>query len=136
MPIGNANVVIGEQRLDRLAQEGREVPRKRGHHQHARLSLLDVFLEMQERPERRGGERFLGHRDIAVADAHRGYAIGRARMRQSRARNELAGRSELPHPRAFALPVEWRHCAKPSSREISCRRHDVGVELIGLIKHS
>ena len=136
MPIGNANIVIGEQRLDRLAQEGCEVPRKRGHHQHARLSLLNVFLEMQQRPERRGGERFLGHGGIAIADANRLYAIGRARMRQPRARNELAGRSELPRPWATPLPVEWRRCVKPQRREISCRRHDVGVELIGLIKHS
>ena len=115
MPIGNANIVIGEQRLDRLAQEGCEVPRKRGHHQHARLSLLDVFLEMQERPERRGGERFLGHLDVAVADAHGAYAIGRALMRQSRAGDELAGRGEIPRPRAIPLRVKGADASSPSS---------------------
>ena len=92
--------------------------RKRRHEQHARLRLIDILLEVQERPERCCGKRLLGHFDMAVADANRRDAIGRARVRQPRTRNELAGRGKIPYPRAITVPGEWRHCASRACAKV------------------
>ena len=89
VPIGDVDVVLGEHGAHGGAQERREMTRQRRDQQHARLRHVDVFLEMQERPERRDVARLLAHRHFAVSDLHRGDAERRAMVSQSRARDQL-----------------------------------------------
>ena len=69
VPVGDVDVVLGQEHFHRVAQKRREMAGHRRDEQHARLHLRDVFLEMQEGAERRGERRLFGDRGLLVADA-------------------------------------------------------------------
>ena len=51
-PVGDVDVVVAQQRLDRAAQQRGEMPRQRRRHQHPRLRRVHVLGEVQQVPER------------------------------------------------------------------------------------
>ncbi len=93
VPVGDVDVVLGQHRLDGVAQQRREVAGQRRDEQHARLRAGDILGEMQQRAERRDVRRLLAHRQFLVADRDGVDAVGRAHMGQSRARDQLVGRA-------------------------------------------
>ena len=55
VPVGDVDVVVGQQRADGVGEQGREVPGQRGDEQHARLrrrAVGQVLGEAQQRAER------------------------------------------------------------------------------------
>ena len=77
VPIGDVDVILGQQCLHRAAQQCREVPRQRGDYQNARLLGARVLAEMEQGRERRDERRFFRDRDflaptIAVGSANSG----------------------------------------------------------------
>ena len=77
---------------------------------------------------------FLGHRDNVAVDRGGVDEIGRARMAQPGAREQLVGRRHLAHRAALAHagPGLGQHAARRLGRGAQWRRH-VGLRLIGLI---
>ena len=71
VPVGDVDVVVAEQHLDRAAQQRREMAGERRGDQHARLGGVDVLGEMQQAAEGQVERDLLGHRHLAVADRHR-----------------------------------------------------------------
>jgi hypothetical protein len=67
VPVGEVDVVLGQQRADSVAQQRREVARQRRDHEHSRLVDRDFFLEVQKCPERSDIRSVLMHRDLAAA---------------------------------------------------------------------
>jgi len=66
-------------------QQRREMPGQRRDDHHAGLHLIDLFLEVQKRAERRDVGRFFGDGDFLIADGDAVDAVARPGMRQSRA---------------------------------------------------
>ena len=95
VPVGDVDVVLGQHGAHGGAQQRREMAGQRRDQQHARLRLLDVLLEMQQRAERRDVGGLLGHRDLAVADRDAVDAVRRARVGQAGARDQLIGRGQV-----------------------------------------
>ncbi len=95
VPVGDEDVVIGEQRLHGGAQQRREMSRQRRHQEHAGLRGIDVLLEMQERSERSDARRLLMHRDFLVSHHHAVDAEGRPVVAQTCARDQLIGGGEI-----------------------------------------
>ena len=77
-PLGDVDVVIGEEALDRAAQQGRVMPRHRRDDEEARLRpawrVLEGTLEMQKPTERSLPKHGDVHRDARAAD-HGGIDI-------------------------------------------------------------
>ena len=99
VPVGNIDVMFGQQSLDRGAEQRREVTRQRRDQQNARRRLVDVFLEMAQRREGRNVCVFLGHRDFAVADHDALDAIGWPGMGQPRPHDQFIGGVEVAESR-------------------------------------
>jgi len=137
VPVGDVDVVLGQHGAHCVTQQGREVARERRHQQHARPRRLDVLLEMQQRAERRDSLAHLAHRYLAVADRHPVDAERRAYVGEPRARDQLVGGGEIAQRarrecrprRGFAERVE--RCAGEDAHQA----HDVGMGLVGLVKH-
>ena len=108
VPVGDVDVVVGEQRPDRVAQQRGEMAGQRRDDQHARLRALDVLAEAQQRAERRLQDASSRHGDLAVADRDRPDAVGRAVVGQAGAREQLAGR------RGVAQASGWPFALAPS----------------------
>ena len=135
VPVGDVDVVLGQHGLHRRPQQRGEMARQRRHQQHARLLGGDVFLEMQQRAERRGQRRLLAHLDIAIADGDRVDAEGRARMRQARARDQLIDGGEIAQRRVIARAAAGRRTSCRHAGPGADRHHDVGLQLISEIQH-
>ena len=84
VPVGDVDVVVGQQRSHRVAQQRGEVPGERRHDQHAGLARGDILLEIQHRAEGQRERRDLADRDLAVADHDGMDAVGGALVRQAR----------------------------------------------------
>ena len=68
VPVGDVDVVIGEQGLHGVAQKRGEMARQRRDDQHARLLDGDVLLEAQEGREGRHQRRLFRHLGFFIAD--------------------------------------------------------------------
>ncbi len=95
VPVGDVDVVVGEQRAHRGAQQRREVPRQRRDDEHARRRGRAFLAKAQQRAERPLEDDLLLHRVLAVRrldapDAERG-----PRVAQPGEGDELAHRGEL-----------------------------------------
>ena len=118
------------------AQQRGEVARQRSDQQDARLRGLDILLEMQQRPERRDIGRFLGHRDLAVADRRAVDAVWRAVVREAGAGDQLVDGREVAQDRIVGDAGErladraHRHAGKRANGE-----QHVGMGEIGLVEH-
>ncbi len=80
-PVGDVDVVVAQQRLDRAAQQGGEMARQRRHQKHLGLGRLETVLgEMDQIAEGQPGRHLLDHRIVAVADPDAVDAEGRTFM--------------------------------------------------------
>ncbi len=70
-PVGDIDVVVGQQGAHRAAQERGEVAGHRRDHQHARLFRCAIFRKMQQRAERRGKRDILDHAHAFAVHFHR-----------------------------------------------------------------
>ena len=133
-PVGDVDVVVAQQRFDRVAQERREMARQRRHHQDAGLGAVDVLGEAQQLAEGQVERDLLGDRHIAVADAHAGDAELRARMRQLETRDHFEP-SEEARLEGLARGPEARQ-RRPAHHPRPCpeRRDQVVLELVGMIE--
>ena len=68
-PVGDVDVVLGQQRFERATEPGGEVAGQRRDHQHARPWIGHVLGEAPERAEGRGEHRLLPHLNRTAADA-------------------------------------------------------------------
>ncbi len=136
VPVGDEDVVVGEHRLNGVAQQGREVPRHGREQEHARLHRLDVLPEVQQRPERRAMEDLLAHRDVLAADPGRGDVEGGALVGQVGEREHLdrgggpAHRQPVVERLAHLLEGRQRRRGRRPGRP-----HQVRVRLKGLVEH-
>jgi hypothetical protein len=80
-PIGDVDVVPGQQQLERAPEPGGEVAGQGRDHQHARARVGHVLGEAPERAEGRGEHDLLPHLDRTVADARAGEAEWRLLVR-------------------------------------------------------
>ncbi len=137
VPVGDVDIVFGQHGAHGRAQQRGEMARQRRDQQDARLRLVDVLLEMQQRAERRHVGRFLPYRHLAIAHRDAGNAVGRAHMGQARTRDQLIGRGEVAEYRRPSRAVEpLAHRLDRNAGQCTHRPHNVGMGLIGLIKHS
>jgi hypothetical protein len=135
VPVGDVDVVIGEQRAHGRAQQRREMSRQRRHQQHARLRGIDILLEVQQRSERRDPCRLLVHRDFLVAH-HRAVDVeGWPVVSETGARDQLIGSREIARERGDAGRLGRRHRLYGETRQCAHRNHEIGMCLIGEIKH-
>ncbi len=74
VPVGDPDVLLGEERLHRAAQQGGEVAGERRDEQHLgcgrQATTVGLLGEVQQRAERLHVGGFLAHRDVAASDAH------------------------------------------------------------------
>ncbi len=75
-PVGDVDVVIGQQHAHRVAQQRREMAAERCHQQHLGLDGCTFLDEAQQRAERRGQHLLLVHGNDLVADFRFGNAEG------------------------------------------------------------
>ena len=106
VPVGDVDVMFGEHGAHGGAQQRGEMAGQRRDQQHARLRLVDVLLEMQQRAERRHVGRFLGHRHLAVAHHDAVDAVRRPLMGEPGARDQLIGGGEIAERRRPRRAVE------------------------------
>ena len=98
-PVGDVHVVIGQQRLDRAAQQGGVVAAHRRHHQHLGIAPRGVAMEAQQLAERLAQQDLFVDRDGLVADlgglqAERGLGVVLGEPRHDLG----AGRHRLAEP--------------------------------------
>ena len=118
VPIGDVDVVFGQHGAHGGAQQRGEMAGQRRDQQHARLRLVDVLLEMQQRAERRHIGGLLGHRHLAVADHDAVDAVRRTGMGQAGARDQLIGSGEIAERRRPRRAVEpFAQWSSPPSRQ-------------------
>ncbi len=107
VPVGDVDVMLGQERTHRRAQERREMARERRDQEDARLCRVDVLAEPQQRGERRGVGGLFEHRDLAVSHRHGIDAEGRPGVREARARDQLIGGAEVAQGGVVRCAVQW-----------------------------
>ena len=130
-PVGKIDVVIDEHRADGAGEQRREVPRQRRHDQDARLWRVDILGEVEELAEGQVERDLLRHGDIAIADADAVDVERRPRVGELKARDHREGGHEVAAERTG----EARGIAQRPAGARSEYRHQVVLELVGLIKH-
>jgi len=80
VPVGDIDVMIGEEHLRRPAQQGGKMPRHRRHQKDARLRDCEVFFETQQGTKGRSMNHGLAYGDTTSADRHSVDAEGRPAM--------------------------------------------------------
>ena len=137
VPVGDVDVVLGQHGAHGGAQQCGEMSGQRRDQQHARLRLVDVLLEMQQRGERRPVGRLFADRHLAVAHHDAVDAVRRPRMGQRGARDQLVSRGEIAERRRPQRTVEpGADRTRSHVGQGPHRHHDVGMRLIRLIEHS
>ncbi len=135
-PVGQIDVVIGEQGFDGAAQQGREMPGKRRHDQHGRLVAGRILAEMQQVAERVRGDDLLADRDLLAVDRYRSDAEIRPLMRHAGVGQQLHRRSGAAHARHVADRQPWM--AEPVAGGLGHqpdRPENVVLCLVGVVKH-
>jgi len=136
-PVRDVDVMIVQQRLDRVAQQRGEVAGERCHDQYAGLGHRNIgFDEVQHVTERQAYCHFLVDRHHPVASQHFVDGKWRTLVRDFRS---LEGLGQGEHPAGH------RQLGRPAQRVVAKRcRHacckargslDITVSLIGLIQH-
>ena len=136
MPVGDIDVVLGQQNANRIAQQGREMAGHRRNHQHRRLMDGRIFLEMKQRRERRRKGRLFGDGDFLITDHDGIEAERRPLVGQAGAADDLAGCRQFARPRCI-LPFDRRLLEKVGRHfgEIEEGPLRVIEGLVGLIQH-
>ena len=101
-PVGQVDVVIGQQGFDGAAQQGREMPGQRRHDQHRRLVARRILAEMQQVAERMRGDDLFADRDFLAVDRYRLDAEIRPLMRHAGVGQQLHRRGGAAHARHVA----------------------------------
>ena len=104
VPVGDVDVVVRQERRDRVAQQGREMTRHRRHQQDARLHDVDSLFEMKKRAERRDERGLFRDRDHTMAHDHVVDAERRPLMRQPCAAHHLGARRHAADKKIAARP--------------------------------
>ena len=98
-PVGDVHVVVGQQRLDRAAEQGGEMAAHGRHDQNLGVAPRRVPAEMQELPEWLAQQDLFVDRDGFVADLRRVQPEGRLGIGLGEAGHNLgAGRNRLAEP--------------------------------------
>ena len=127
LPVGDVDLVVGQERLDRAAQERGEVARHGRHQQQARMlrgaGRIDVALEMDEAAERRLPHDLLGHGHRLAVDAGAGDAEVGLGVAPRGALEHLAGGDRAAADRRVGQRIEGieeqpaRACCRPGRPE-------------------
>ena len=136
LPVGQVDVVIGQQGLDGAAQQGRKMPGERRHHQHRRLLAGPILAEMDEVAERMRSDGLLLDGDFPALDRDRADAKIRPLMRQVGMGEQVHRRGGAAHARQvadrqprMAQPVMGGPGHQPD------RPEKVLLCLVGVVKH-
>lgn len=95
VPVGDVDVVLGEQGAYGAAQQRGEVPRQRGHQQHPGLGEAVVLLEVQQRAEGPDVGGLLAHLHRAAAALDALDTEGRSLVGEVRPLHQLADRRQV-----------------------------------------
>ena len=136
VPIGDVDVVLGQQGLRGAAQQGREMAGHRRHQQHPRLRRLQLLFKMQQGAEWGVVGFHLAHGNRPVCDHDMVDAKGRPAMAQPGAGNHFAkcGNSALQCV-AGNSGQRLGECRGSHIRQPAPRGHSVGVGLKVLVNH-
>ena len=135
VPVGDVDVVVLQQRLHGAAQQRRKMAGHRRHQQQARLFRRILFLEAQQRAEWRRVDNFFRDRQFPVAHQHAVDAVGRPRIGERGARDQLERRRKPPKQLVgAALRDEVEVFQRGGSPRPPWRRQ-VHVVLVGLVHH-
>src|SRR6185437_11625347 len=136
LPVGNVDVVIGQHRLDRMTEQGGEVPRHRRHDQDARLFDIGLLPEVEQGRERRFQRGDFGDRHGAAFDLDRIDLVARPVMDETGAVHDFGRRrnalEDVVRARAGAGVAKHR-AGQP--RPCAQWRIEVQMSLIGVIQH-
>src|SRR4029079_81172 len=143
VPVGDPDVLLGEERLHRAAQQRGEVPGQRCDEQHLRsgreTTSLRFLGEVQERAERLHVGGFLAHGDVAPPDAHgvdgpRWTLVGEAdALEQPVPGREAAQWHRVGELRAALAQLTETLQSNP--RDTAERGPDVRLRLVRLVEH-
>jgi hypothetical protein len=97
MPVGDIDVVVGQQRLHSPTQQRSEMSGQGRHKEHAGLYLCVIPVEVQQCPERSAMNRNPAHLYKASVDPDAVDAKRRATMAQPRASDEFANSGGRSH---------------------------------------
>src|ERR1700719_4912487 len=67
-PVGDVDIVVGQQGRDGAAQQRREMTRERRHHEYRRLVPGFILAKMEDLAERMRGNDLFGPADLLAAD--------------------------------------------------------------------
>src|SRR3984893_13456276 len=136
VPVGDVDVVIGEEYLSSAAQQGGEMPRHRRYQQNARLRPRRLLLEAQQRTKRRLVNGRLAYRSLAPVDRDGGDAESWSAMTETRARDKLAeGRSGAQESMARHPGHRLGECRGSQFGDRPNRSCDVGKSLEIMVNH-
>jgi hypothetical protein len=125
VPVGDVDVMVGEHRAHRGAQQRGEMSRQRRHDEHAGPGVAGGLAKAQQRPEGPGEHDLLGH----ALDAERG-----PRVAQAGERNQLVHREELGSRVNRRVAPAYAHPFMHRLRERAQRSRGVGEALERLIE--
>ncbi len=135
VPVGEVDVVIGEQRLYGPAEQRGEVARQGGHHQHLRLARRLGLAEAQQRAEGRAGEFLLDHLDIHAIDRDAGDAVVGPLVGHAEAGEQLERRRGAPRSLAAGQGGPETQHGLADTRHCLHGQQQVGLRLVTAIQH-
>ena len=135
-PVGDVHVMVGQQGLDRAAQQGGVVAAHRRHHQHLRVASDGVAMEVEELAERLAQQDLFVDRDGLVADLRGLQPERRLAVVLGEARHDLrAGGDRLAEPgvrpRIVGAGIDLLEGAGPHSDG----DRELALEFVRLVKH-
>ena len=96
VPVGDVDIVFGQQRLHRATEQGREVARQRRYQENPRLRDLEVLPEAQQCPEWGDVGSLFAHPHVPVTDFDATDVERWPGVAQSGARHQFVGSSQTP----------------------------------------
>ena len=136
VPVGDVDVVLGQHRAHRVAQQRREVARHRRHQQYLRLLRLAVLGKVQQGAEGPDPGLLLAHENAAVAhdDAVDGE-FGPMMLQPALGEQLTDGGDAALRLGLGQAPPRPRHRTAIRCCDPLQRREGVGVALIELVQH-
>ena len=137
VPVGDKNIVVPQQHLDRAAQQCGEMAGHRRHQQHLRLLPVGIFSEMNQARKRRFEHHLVGHAGQLVADHHVIDRKGRPDMRGAGLAEHLQPGIQIAQP--DAVRRLWSDGPQQAARRAGHHPqgiHNIGLRLVHLIDHT
>ncbi len=107
----------------------------RRHQKHLGLRLQRVFLEAQQRSERRAEHRHFAHRNLAVVHGYGRNAERRALVGHHGRRENLGRGGRQPADRRARHQLAAPPDIQPGPGAMPKRRQQIGLGLVKLVKH-